>query len=147
MRAKFCLLILVCSLSSRILAQDNASAAQSKVLALESAWNMAEERGDARALDMIFDNSMIYIDEDGSLLNKAQFLARVKGPGPHITSLVTETIGVRVYGEMAIVAGSYRAKGVKQGKAFQREGRFIDTWVLKQGSWVCVVAQSTPVQR
>lgn len=147
MRRSFCLMILMYGLAANIPAQDSAndSATQSKVLALESAWNMAEERGDTRALDMIFDNAMIYIDEDGTLLTKTQFLARLRGSGPHVQSLVTQTIGVRVYGEMAVVAGSYRAKGIKQGKPQQWEGRFIDTWVLKRGAWVCVVAQSTPV--
>src|ERR1700722_1280755 len=139
-------LVMVFLLAARTSAQDNnAGAAGSKVLALESAWNMAEEKADVRALDLIFDGSMIYIDEDGSLLTKAQFLSRVKLAGPQLQSLVTQTIAVRVYGEAAMVVGSYQAKGVERGKAYLRQGRFMDTWILKEGAWVCVVAQSTPL--
>jgi hypothetical protein len=36
---------------------------------------------------------------------------------------------------------------VEPGKPHQREGRFIDIWILKKGTWVCVAAQATPVQR
>jgi Domain of unknown function (DUF4440) len=140
-------LILSCVLAASMAAEDNiGSAAQSKVLALESAWNIAEEKSDVRALDLIFDNSMIYIDDDGALLSKAQFLARIKNTRTQMQSLVTQTIGVRIYGgEMAVVVGSYRARGMEHNKAYLHEGRFIDTWVLREGAWVCVVAQSTPL--
>ena len=143
------LILLTFALAASTAAEDNIdSAAQSKVLALESAWNIAEEKSDVRALDLIFDNSMIYIDEDGALLSKAQFLARVKNARTQIQSLVTQTIGVRIYGgEMAVVVGSYRVRGIEHNKAYLREGKFMDTWVLREGAWICVVAQSTPITR
>jgi hypothetical protein len=141
--------IATCALGVFMAAQDNVgSAAQSKVLALESAWNIAEEKSDVRALDLIFDNSMIYIDEDGGLLSKAQFLARIKNTHTQMESLVTQTIAVRIYGgETAVVVGSYRARGMEHNKPYLREGRFMDTWVLREGAWICVVAQSTPLAR
>jgi hypothetical protein len=148
MRPALCILAAVCLLTARTAAQENTwSAAGSKVLALESVWNMAEEKADVRALDLIFDDSMIYIDEDGSLLSKAQFLAHVKAAGPQLQSLITKTIAVRVFGEAAMVVGSYEARGAERGKAYLHQGRFMDTWVLKEGAWVCVVAQSTPIPR
>jgi hypothetical protein len=36
---------------------------------------------------------------------------------------------------------------MEHNKAYLHEGRFIDTWVLREGAWVCVVAQSTPLTR
>jgi hypothetical protein len=149
MRRIFRAVILTGALVASIAAEDEpGSAAQSKVLALESAWNIAEEKSDVRALDLIFDNSMIYIDEDGALLSKAQFLARIRNSRTQMQSLVTQTIGVRIFGdEMAVVVGSYRARGVEHNKPYLREGRFMDTWVLRGGAWICVVAQSTPLAR
>jgi ketosteroid isomerase-like protein len=119
--------------------------AASKILALENVWNQAEEKGDARALDLIFDDAMIYVDEDGSVLTKTQFLAHAKGSAGQMQSLTTLTLSVHVYGDTAVVAGSYRVKGMEKGKPYQRDGRFIDTWTLKQGNWRCVAAQATPV--
>jgi ketosteroid isomerase-like protein len=148
MRARICVLAAMCWLVPDILAQDNSGGdVGSRVQALESAWNMAEEKGDARAMNMIFDDSLIYVDEDGSLLTKTQFLDRVKARGPQVQSLVTKTIGVHVYGDTAVIAGTYRVKGVERGKVYQRSGRFMDTWVLRKGAWACVIAQSTPILR
>jgi len=89
---------------------------------------------------------MVYIDEDGSLLTKAQFLEHAKQAGPELLTLVTDAMSVYVYGETALVAGTYRVGGTARGKPFRREGRFIDTWVLKNGSWMCVAAQATPLR-
>src|SRR5712671_6638502 len=62
-------LAMFCMLSPLLWAQDGANqAAASKILALESVWNQAEENGDIGSLDLIFDSALIYIDEDGSLL-------------------------------------------------------------------------------
>lgn len=147
MRRTIYMLATMCLLTGLMTAQEKTgSAAGSKVLALESVWNMAEEKADVRALDLIFDDSMIYIDEDGSLLSKAEFLAHVKAAGPQLQSLITKTIAVRVFGEAAMVVGNYEARGAERGKAYLHQGRFMDTWVLKEGAWVCVVAQSTPIQ-
>jgi ketosteroid isomerase-like protein len=122
--------------------------AASKVQALEKFWDRAEQQGDIRALDLIFDESMTYVDEDGSLLSKAEFLSRVvKEAGTQVQSLVTPALSVHVYGDTAVAIGIYTYKGVRKGMVQQREGRFIDTWVLKKGGWVCVVAQSTPILR
>jgi hypothetical protein len=145
-KTKAVIAIMLCLVAMRAWPQGNSDTnAASKILALESIWNQAEEKGDARALDLIFDASMVYIDEDGSLLTKSQFLARVKVVGPQLQSLVTHTISVHVYGDTAVIAGTYHAKGMEKGKTYQRGGRFIDTWVLTKGAWLCVAAQSTPV--
>jgi ketosteroid isomerase-like protein len=132
--------------------QDNAEGqgaerdASSKIQALEKLWNTAEVKGDVKALDLISDDSMTYVDEDGSLLTKAQFLARVdKEAGTGAQWLVTEELTVHIYDDAAVVVGTYTYKGEQRGRAYQRRGRFIDTWVLKKDGWTCVVAQSTPI--
>lgn len=81
-------------------AQDSA---ETKLLALENMWNNAEKAGNAAALSLIFDDAMVYIDADGSLLSKAQFLERTKTGGSQLQTLVTDGISVHVYGESAIV--------------------------------------------
>jgi hypothetical protein len=44
---------------------------QTKILALENAWNRAEEHKDAKALETLLDSSLVYIDYDGSMMDKA----------------------------------------------------------------------------
>lgn len=125
-------------------AQDSTlSASQSKIIAFENAWNQAEERKDARALDALLGASLAYTDYDGTMMTKADFLARVRAPARHPEQQVTESMNARIYGETAVVTGIYRVKGTEKGKPYLRRGRFTDTWVNDNGTWVCVASQYT----
>jgi hypothetical protein len=121
-------------------------AEQTKILALENAWNQAEEHKDTKALEALLDRSMVYIDYDGSIMDKAQFVASVKAPALHPEQIVNESMTAHVYVDSAVVTGVYREKGVNHGKPYLRHGRFTDTWVYRDKAWVCVASQSTLMQ-
>lgn len=123
--------------------ESELTAAQSKIIAIENAWNQAEERKDAKALDAILDNSLVYTDYDGTMLTKPDFLASVKAPARQPQQQVTESMNARVYGDSAVVTGVYRVKGSEKGKPYLRRGRFTDTWISRNGMWVCVASQYT----
>ena len=125
----------------------NKDADEKRILALETAWNQAEEHKDAGALEELLSNNLIYIDYDGTLMNKGQFLASIKDPSLHPEQIVNESMNVNVYGNAAVVTGIYREKGVSKGKAYTRRGRFIDTWVYENQTWQCVASQSTLISR
>jgi ketosteroid isomerase-like protein len=116
---------------------------QSKIIALENAWNQAEEHKDVNALESLLASSLVYIDYDGSIMNKQEFIQSVKSPSLHPEQIVNESMTAHVYGGSAVVTGVYREKGTKTGKPYLRRGRFTDTWVFQNGSWVCVASQST----
>jgi hypothetical protein len=125
-------------------AQDlDTSAAQSKVIALEHAWNQAEAFNDLRALDSLFDNALVYVDYDGTMMNKAEFLSHAKSA--HLQQVVTQSMSVHVFDNAAVVTGTYRATEIKHGKPVVHRGRFIDTWVYRDSKWACVAVQSTPL--
>ncbi len=121
--------------------------AATRVIALEHAWNQAEQRKDIKALDSILDNAMVYVDYDGSLLTKSEFLSKISAHDAHPQQEVTESMTARVFGNTAVVTGVYLAKGLENGKPYTRRGRFIDTWVFKSGAWVCIASQATPTLR
>ncbi len=110
------------------------SSARARVLALEHAWNQAEAFKDMKALDALFDNALVYVDYDGSLLTKAEFLAHVKSA--HIDQVITESMTVEVFNNTAVVSGIYRANEIEHGKPVVRRGRFVDTWVFRGSTWV-----------
>jgi hypothetical protein len=114
-----------------------------KILALERAWNLAESFGDLKALDTLFDSELIYVDPDGRLLTKAQVLVQMKSDHPQQET--TELMTVQVYDDTAIVNGIYRENALKNGKPIVRKGRFTDTWIYKNFTWVCIAAQATPI--
>jgi hypothetical protein len=118
-------------------------AEQTKILALENAWNQAEEHKDVKALDTLLDATLVYTDYDGSVMNKEQFMASVKAPTLHPEQIVNESMAAQVYRDSAVVTGVYHEKGVRNGKPYLRRGRFTDTWVFHNSTWVCVSSQST----
>ena len=121
------------------------SAVRSNILALEYAWDQAQERGDIKALSAIFDNALVFVDFDGTILTKTEYLARVKSDSSYLQQIVTESMSVQVFGNTAIVVGTYRAKGVEDGRPYLRRRRFVDTWMLMGEHWVCVAAEATPI--
>lgn len=137
-----CLLILVGLAGAQ---SDDEASTRSKILALEHAWNQAEAFNDLKALDALFDNRLVYVDFDGTLMSKAEFLSHAKSA--HLQQVVTQSMNVQVFADLAIVTGTYLAKEFKDGKPILRRGRFIDTWVRKEQTWVCVSAQATPLLR
>ena len=56
----------------------------SGIRALEKQWTVGQSRNDNRALDMIFDNALIYV-EYGRLVTKGEYLARIKSIPPNWT--------------------------------------------------------------
>ncbi len=126
---------------------SNTSDAQGRILALETAWNHAEESKDAAALDQLLANSLVYIDYDGSMMNKGEFLASIKGADLHPSQIINDEMSAHVYGDAAVVTGVYREKGVNKGKPYLRRGRFTDTWVRLNGTWQCVASQSTLISK
>jgi hypothetical protein len=52
-------------------------------------------------------------------------------------------MSARVYGDSAVVTGVYRVRGTDNGKTYLRRGRFTDTWISRNGTWVCVASQYT----
>jgi len=83
MRFTGLLMALVCAAALFVPAQEDAERViQSKIVALEKAWNQAYKLGDKRALDRILDDQIVLINDDGSQQTKAAFLASVKTSNP-----------------------------------------------------------------
>jgi ketosteroid isomerase-like protein len=150
MRLTGILLLFLSTTSPAVLAQAGPDAAtQSKIVALEQLWNQAYKSGDTKALESILDDSIVLVNDDGSMQTKAEFLASVKSSTPQPTAqqqqVAPESISVRAFGTVAIATGVMRVKGVEGGKPYTRRERFVDTWLLKRGNWVCVGTNATPV--
>ena len=139
----------VFAMLSAVLAQDTEAATKSKIIALEQLWNQAYKSADTKALDSILDNGIVLVNDDGSVQTKTEFLASVKPATPQPAAqqqqVEPESMNVHVYGNVAIATGVMRVKGVENGKSYTRRERFVDTWLFKRGSWVCVGTDATPV--
>jgi ketosteroid isomerase-like protein len=148
LRTILLLLALICAAPVFASAQQSVdeNSVRIKILALKQSWNSAEQSKDTRAMDTIFDNSLVYVDYDGQLMTKAEFLAEINATDFHPEQLVTESMSVAIVGNVALASGIYHAKGIAAGKTYVHRGRFIDTWVHKDSSWLCIASVSGPIQ-
>src|ERR1051325_2017915 len=120
-----------------------ATADETKILALENAWNLAQLHRDSKALDSLVADTFIYTDIDGTVMDKAQFLADNKDPNYKASFVANEGEKVFSYNTTAVVIGTYHTKGTYKGKAFEHHGRFTDTWIFQSGVWRCVASHTT----
>ena len=120
------------------------SGEEGRIIALESAWDQAEHNKDVNALANLLADALIYVDFDGSLSTKQQFLAQVRSPDITGEQINNEGVTVHLYGNnVAVSTGIYRDKGTEKGKPFSRRGRFTNVWLNQNGKWECIASQST----
>jgi len=138
-------LMMVCALSLPVSTQEgDADGAASAIRALEHEWVVAQSHNDNRALDLIFDDSLVYV-EYGKLVAKGDYLSKIKWTNPQVDQIAMEPMTVHTFGTTAIVVGTYRQRDATGGKPRLRRWRFLDTWVYKKGGWVLVAAGAAPL--
>jgi ketosteroid isomerase-like protein len=111
-----------------------------KIVALENLWNQTQLNHDAPAMEKMIDDDFVLTDYDGSLLNKSQFLDSIKDMSIKLTQEMSEGMKLHQHGNTVVVTGATREKGTQNGKPFGHNGRFTDTWIKKDGRWLCVAS-------
>ena len=133
-----------CRCHRNVVAQDNTDD-ESKVIAMEKAWNQLYKSRDGTALARMFHDYIVFVD-DGSLESKGEFLTNndnwksssfnkpIRSQSRCISSATSLSRPV-----------SFGQSGLESGKAFVRRNRFADTWIRNDGSWECVAVSATPI--
>jgi hypothetical protein len=91
--------------------QEKTAGNQSHIVAVENAWNQAVHAKDTVALKLLLAPEMVYVDCDGKLMDKGQYLASVQSPTLQPARIVSEAMNVQLYGAVAMVHGVYRESG------------------------------------
>jgi ketosteroid isomerase-like protein len=138
--------VLITSALGIVQAQEAPAAIEGKIVALEKLWNQAYKSGDVKALESILDDAIVLINDDGSIQTKKEFLAGIKATNAQEQQVSPEALKVRVHGDVAVATGVMRAQGKERGKDYIRPERFVDTWLHKNGNWVCIATDATPIK-
>jgi ketosteroid isomerase-like protein len=94
---------------------------------------------DVKRFGEILAEDFLNSNPDGSLSDKAQFLANISKLAG-VSGLKCEDVRIRVMGGFAIIHGrtTYRKPDGQPGA-----GRYTDMWALRDGRWLCVAAHVT----
>lgn len=128
-------------------ASNTPAADESKLIALENAWNQAQLHHDAKALQDLIGDDFVYTDYDGTVMNKAKFLADLGDPAYRATLIANEHVKVFPYQNVAIVVGTYHSKGTYKHQPFEHYGRFTDTWIYHNFTWQCVASHTNLLKK
>ena len=138
-------LVVVCFVAmaapALVLAQASAKDDSGRIIALEHAWNRAIETKDTKALDQLLASSFVAVGTDGSLTRKGEFLASIKDPSYQPAEAFYEDIRAEIYGDTAVTFGIFRIRETQKGKRITQRQRFVDTWIRKGDTWLCVASQ------
>ena len=114
-----------------------------KLIAIERIGKMqAWQNKDVTALGAVLDDAFVYVDPEGKVLTKAEVLMSIETTDA--LQFTAEALTVKLHGKTAIITGLYRMKGVEHGKPFVRRGRFVDTWLDRNGQWIAIASLLTP---
>src|SRR5438270_8656963 len=98
------------------------------------------QNGDVRRFDEILAPDFRCSNPDGSLLDRAGFLAQTARPVT-ISDLEAHDVEIRMFGDIAIIHArtSYTSADGRPGA-----GRYTDVWARQTGQWLAVSAHVTP---
>jgi ketosteroid isomerase-like protein len=118
------------------------------LLYMEREWNDASKRGDVAWFEHNYaDDATDISSRTGAVHSKAEEIASMKGDKTVLDSLELSDLNVRVEGNSAIVTGINRVRGKDaEGKPFDRQTRFTDTYIKRDGRWQVWATQGTAVQ-
>ncbi len=128
--------------SESIKASPDAKAEQ-ELRKLERQWLDAN----ADEIESIEADDFTITYEDGSVRNKAQYLAMVRRAvrDPNV-SQGTEDSVVRVYGDTAIITGRFLYKVRDKDKETTTESRYTDTYIRRNGRWQVVASHLSRIK-
>jgi ketosteroid isomerase-like protein len=117
---------------------------EQELIELEKRWNDAYRRKDVAMLNSILADDIVIIYGDGTRATKSQDIASI-GVEEQIESSTLDDFQVQVYGDTAVVMSRLTSSGVRHGKKFTAQFRYVDIYRKRGGRWQCVVTQNTRI--
>lgn len=107
--------------------------------ALNTDYINSVQNGDVKRFDEILADEFYASNPDGSLADRAGFLAQTAKPVT-IKGLDASDVMIRMFGDVAVIHGrtSYTTA---EGSA--AHGRYTDVWAKRDGKWLAVSAHVT----
>jgi ketosteroid isomerase-like protein len=96
----------------------------------------AVQRSDVRRFDEILADDFLNTNPDGSLVDRAGFLAQIARPVT-ISNLQAQDVRIRVMGDFAII---HARTTYKKADGQAAAGRYTDIWARRSGRWLAVAA-------
>ena len=124
--------------------KDKIGDAEQELINLAKRWNEAFLNKDVATLKSIMAEDIVIIYGDGSRATRAEDIASI-GKSEQIESSVPDDFQVQVYGDVAVMMSRLTVKGIRHGKKFNAQFRYLDVYRKRDERWQCVITQNTRI--
>ncbi len=113
-----------------------------QIINLDQEWAQAHLTLDLGSIANILSDDFQQIQADGSITDKRELLDSYAS-GNRVWEIAQSTNHqVQIWGELAIVFGNWKGKGVNNGNSFNYRARFISIYRLEIDDWKMVLDRS-----
>ena len=133
--------------SSLSQAQQESSATEKAILALENQWMQSQKTNNPDLLASVLADKFVETSDEGKVRNKSESLTNARAT--KFSSVEYQDIKVTVFGDTAIATGNFKGQGTDEsGKSFNTHSRWTDTFVkMPDGKWQCVASHSSNIKK
>ena len=118
---------------------------EKQMLKLEDDWVRALVTHDRDVSDKIVAPGFTFIEPDGTVKNRAEYLADRSGNEAETESFQNDQLKVEVFGNSALASGLATIIERRDGKRYRFSLRWKELWRKESGRWQVLVSQATPV--
>ncbi|MGH9355500.1 MAG: nuclear transport factor 2 family protein, partial [Terriglobia bacterium] len=118
--ARFAVIVLVLgiSLAPALKAQDQNQDVVQKLTKIKQQWSEAEMNKDTSFLNKLWADDCVFGTSLGTVMNKPELIALIKGTTRKVTELHSDDIHLRLYGNTAIMTDRTTMRGIYKGKPY-----------------------------
>jgi ketosteroid isomerase-like protein len=118
---------------------------EEQILKLEDDWVRALQNHDRESLDKIVAPEFTFIEPNGTIRNRQQYLADRTSHEADIKTFQNDELKVRVFGNSALASGLAKITEHRQGRCYRLILRWKELWLKNLGTWQVCASQATPV--
>ncbi|HEY2394616.1 MAG TPA: nuclear transport factor 2 family protein [Rudaea sp.] len=120
---------------------------EQEIRRVEALLCKAFESGDAATLRRYMDAAFTQTSSRGEVTDFAQNVAEVAKREPRYEVFRNHEQKVRLYGDSAIILGITTVKGTSEGKPFEADFQYTDTWIHRDGHWKIAASHASRLAR
>lgn len=112
---------------------------------LEDKWSKAVVDSDQYTMELLLSPLYVGISSSGAVTTRNEQIADLFDKGTLPVSMLQRVVSVRMFGDMALVSGTYDLTWGTKGRDREERGIYTHVYTRAQDRWECVNAQRTPV--
>jgi ketosteroid isomerase-like protein len=136
----------LCVCSAAAAPQSNRPTTEEQLAKVEQDWADSYVKRDPLFAQGITTADFTFVDPDGLLMNKADYLKSITGE-TIVSAFNLEQLKVRVHGDAAVVTGVAIITAKKGEKDKSGKYAFTDLFIKQNGEWKAVSGQATAMAK